>query len=133
MANYDEFATEAVVTRGVLDAPPGWHEAVRHFDGPVVLTIGPVTSRKRSLAQNRRYWQLLTMISEHTGMDKESLHGYFRAKFLAQPFALANADGELVDATHIGGSTTKLGVQAFTEYMDKVELFAQNELGFTKA
>lgn len=91
---------------------------------PVFLTIEPIGDR-RSSQSNRYYWGcVLKMISEHTGQDSESLHEYFKAKFLSETFVMTGAGGVVVDEMKITKSTTRLRVMAFSEYIRQIQTWA---------
>jgi hypothetical protein len=55
----------------------------------------PTCGRKktRSLAQNSRYWDLLTLAAEKLGHSKEIWHEYFKQKFL--PMTEIDIKGEV--------------------------------------
>lgn len=88
------------------------------------VTIRPYKS-KRSVEQNRMYWGVwLKHISDHTGHSPEELHEFFKQRFLHHEDLTV-----LGDEVQVYPSTTKLNTKQFTEYLDKVSLFAQQELG----
>lgn len=75
----------------------------------------------RSHQQNRLYWGvILRALSEHTGYSPDELHEICKAKFLPKRLAVADGNGEIVGEFVIGGSTTKLSTQEFTDYLDAV-------------
>lgn len=113
-----------------LLAPNAYREAMRLLpDGDYVVSVEPATVRRRSLAANRRYWLLLTVIAEQTGHEKEDLHAYFRQRFLTEDFTLVNADGEVIDDREVSKSTTTLSPEAFNLYVMQVEQVASETLG----
>lgn len=66
----------------------------------------------RSDQQNRYYWLFLGMIEEETGNDKETLHSYFKNKFLTEKIT------ELYgDKVRVAKSTTDLTKGEFCEYL----------------
>ena len=81
---------------------------------------------KRSLAQNRRYWSVLRVISE-TGwihgkqFSSEAWHEFFKRKFIGCI--------DLPDGSVVSMSSAKLGVEGFQTFMQEVEAFAATELG----
>lgn len=82
--------------------------------------------RKRSVPQNRLYWLWLACIAEHIGSDKDYVHRAFVEKYL------------VYDEIEILGvkipkipSTTTLSTQTFTEYIEKIRIYAATELGLT--
>lgn len=75
--------------------------------------------KKRSDNQNQYYWGVvLDLISEDTGNDPEDLHTTFKSMFLV------DRTGKIP----VVKSTTKLTTVEFNEYIDKVVLFASQEL-----
>lgn len=97
-----------------------WTDNLFHLNDKEVDIMIQLHSNKRTLAQNRLYWMWIGLISDHCGYDDpEDAHKAFGAKFLADrskqlPFAK---------------STTKLDTLDFHEYMNKVERYANVELG----
>lgn len=78
----------------------------------------------RSLPQNRLYWLWLSCIMSETGNDKTDLHKFFSEKYL--PKNIAEVFGEQILKTV---STTILDTKQFTDYLDRVQQFANTELG----
>lgn len=78
--------------------------------------------KSRSTSANARYWLLLHLIAEklkpqEKSYSAETWHEYFKQRYLgADEVELPN--GKLVQKPH---STTDLDVDAFNEYMAKVE------------
>jgi hypothetical protein len=78
----------------------------------------------RSEQQNRRYWLILSKISDATGHDKDELHYFFKQKFLG------------MQETEVAGETlahqrpsSNLKVKEFAEYSERVEQFMVDKLG----
>ena len=82
--------------------------------------------RKRSIPQNRLYWLWLACIADETGTDSEDLHRVFARKYLSCD--VIEVMGEKVLKIP---STTTLSTQTFTEYIEKIRVFAATELGIT--
>ena len=86
--------------------------------------------RPRTYEQNKRYWQILTIIAEQAWVNgqqfkKEVWHEFFAKTYLPmKEFVLP--DGEIILRRT---STSELGVKAFTQYMNEVEYYASMELG----
>ena len=78
----------------------------------------------RTLPQNRLYWLWLSCIMYETGNDKSDLHKFFSEKYL--PKNIAEVFGEQIYKTV---STTILDTKQFTDYLDRVQQFANTELG----
>ena len=78
----------------------------------------------RTLDQNALYWLWLTCIEQETGNSKEDIHYYCKDNFL--PKKEMQIAGEVV---YIPESTTKKDTKQFSDYMNKVQVFAASELG----
>jgi len=79
--------------------------------------------RKRSLDQNALYWLWLTIIEEITGNEKEDLHCYFKETYLKKEYIKIFGSKINKDI-----STTNLDTKQFTEYLKKIDIFANTEL-----
>ena len=79
---------------------------------------------KRSLEQNKRYWALLRDLADAEVNERtyspDVWHEWFKLKF--NPV-------EAPDGAVVGGTTTKMGVKKFGEYMLSVESWAASEHG----
>ena len=91
---------------------------------PYIVTIEKKKD-KRSLSANAYYWVLLSILEGETGQDKDSLHDYFKTKFLPARTVIFRQTGE---EKQIQGSTSVLDSFNFMEYIDKVRAFAIQEL-----
>lgn len=95
-------------------------------DRPFVLTIGPYRKR-RSLSQNalmwKRYTEVAEAVSEYTGMDKDDIHTWAKAKFLTPKIV------EIGDTIAEHYSTKSLTTAEMTAFLDKFEAWASSELG----
>jgi len=118
-------------------------------DTPYEVTVKPY-ELTRSQAQNRLYRKWLSIICEETGQDTESLHIFFKERFLVPSLCAADdkfaervqavkqlrRDGAHEMADFAKGiildyaSTTSLKVRGMTTYLDNVSVFAA-ELGIT--
>lgn len=83
-----------------------------------------IVKKNRSLTANGLYWTWLTCMMAETGNDKHDLHKYLKQMFL--PMEMITIFGKTV---HKSASTTKLNSMEFAKYMDKVQMFANTELG----
>jgi hypothetical protein len=80
----------------------------------------------RTNDQNALYWMWLTCLEQETGQEKDSLHDYFREKYLQV------ACEQVFDSERkILQSTTKLDTAAMKNYLDKIQVFAATELAVT--
>jgi hypothetical protein len=78
----------------------------------------------RTVSQNSLYWLWLTCIMAETGNEKDYLHIFFGKKYLPQNSRLIY--GETVNITV---STTSLDTAQFTHYLERIQQFANAELG----
>lgn len=79
---------------------------------------------KRSNAQNRLYWSWINLIARDYGWRAEELHEVFKQKFIGY------VDAEVFnEKVSIVKSTTRLSTKEFTEYLEKIEQFANEKLG----
>lgn len=85
---------------------------------------------KRSIQQNRRYWQLISHIAENAWIDgkqygKETWHEFFARRFgIMKEIVLP--DGEI---TLRRESTSEMDVETFQNYLLRIEAYAAQELG----
>lgn len=80
----------------------------------------------RSNDQNALYWMWLTCLEQETGQEKNSLHDYFREKYLQVTYE------QVFDSERkILQSTTKLDTVAMRNYLDKIQVFVATELAVT--
>ena len=79
----------------------------------------------RSLAFNRYYWSVvIPYIALETGYTKEEMHDVLRRMFLS--YEKKNEITQSVDTFLI--STTKLDNVEFNEYVEKIRIFAMEQL-----
>lgn len=71
----------------------------------------------RSNKQNNFYWAYLTNLSEITGDDVNSLHGYFKKKYLKPRQAQVMGQSITIEPT-----TTDLNVGEMNEYIKRIEV-----------
>ena len=95
--------------------------------GRWVLTV---TRRKRTKAQNRRYWGngVLVQISQQAVVngrqyDAQTWHELLKRMFIGVV--------ELPDGSVVGKSSTELTTAEFAEFCTRVEAYAASELGVT--
>jgi hypothetical protein len=75
---------------------------------------------KRSSAQNKRYWDLLSELGNHLGYNSEEMHKLMSYKFLSETAEIMG------DKITVIPSTTSLGIKDFKNYMDRIENFASS-------
>lgn len=103
-------------------------KTVLQGSGRWVLTV---TRRKRTKAQNRRYWGggVLAQIAQQAVTSDgrmhsvENWHEAFKQMFIGVE--------ELPNGNVIGKSSTELTTAEFSEFCTKVEAYAASELGVT--
>lgn len=72
--------------------------------------------RKRSLPQNRLYWQYLNIIEAETGHLAEELHEFFKMDILG--FKDVTFKGRTMP---VPVSTTSLTTKGFTDYINEIQ------------
>lgn len=93
-----------------------WH--LMGLEGEKVEVRVQKPSAQRTKRQNRFYWGYLRMISQETGDDINSLHEFFKRKFLPPKNIEVSMYAE---AIRIPGSTTDLKKQQeFSEYIARI-------------
>lgn len=80
--------------------------------------------QQRSHDQNGLYWMWLSCLSAETGNDKEDLHTFFREYFLG--YADKQIFGSVIRKVR---STSDLDTKQFTDYLEKIKVWAARELG----
>lgn len=79
---------------------------------------------RRSVPQNSLYWLWLQCISDETGGDREQIHEELKTMYLPTKHIRG-----LFDEVVRPMSTTALDTKQFTDYLDKIQVFASVELG----
>ena len=79
---------------------------------------------RRSIDQNRLYWLWLNCIMDETGNQKDDLHVYFKQRFLGVENRYLFGENIVLEK-----STAKLDTKQMTDYLDRVQQFANTELG----
>lgn len=80
----------------------------------VVVIVERLRS-KRSTSQNNLYWKYLELISAEYGDDMNSLHEYFKRKFLPPTIKTI-----LKKTIKLPSSTTQLNKMEFGQYLDRI-------------
>lgn len=106
-----ELERAALIVAGLSPAKP-WR-----------ITIAPYRS-KRSPEQNSLLWAIYEEIARETGNEKQDIHEAMKARFLDRRF-LKLGDESLP----IPASSTALDTMEFSEFVEKVQAFAAQELG----
>ena len=76
----------------------------------------------RSTKQNRYYWFCLGVMAEHTGIDSEDIHELCKKMFNIKTVFVG---GEMFE---FSGSTKSINTVEMTKYIDKIRLWAQDNL-----
>jgi len=98
------------------------------FVRPILLKGKRVSIKEhreiRTLSQNRLYFLYLKCIEDETGQDKDDLHFIFKSKYLqAKNIEFGGEYHNIIK------STTELDTKQFTDYIEKIIVFASSELG----
>ena len=100
-------------------------ETLKMLKKQVYIVTIEKKKEKRSLNANAYYWVLMSILEKETGQDQDSLHDYFKTKFLQKRKVVFKQTGE---ENEVQGSTAELDSFNFFEYVDKVRAFAIQEL-----
>jgi hypothetical protein len=87
---------------------------------------------RRSIPQNDLYWFWLTFLEKEseTGYTKDEFHNLFKWEFLTEFFGRIVLNHKTWEY-NISPTTTSMNAAQFTEYLEKVERFANTELNVT--
>lgn len=99
----------------------GLVEKLKQLDQNVLwsVTVKPYKST-RSLDQNEYYWKLVTELADYFGLkSKDEMHEVLLYRLLSEEKQIKNLKVMTI------GSTTKLNVKQFNEYLEKVKEFAR--------
>lgn len=84
----------------------------------------------RSLQANRFYWGVVVAaLSEHTGYTPDETHDLLKMQFIPKKLAVCDGNGEVKGEFVVGGSTRKMSVRAFQDYIETIRQWAAMELG----
>lgn len=78
--------------------------------------------KRRTISQNRLMWMWYRCIEDNLGQDSDELHYILRLKFL--PYKTIKVNKE---PCKIPISTTKLDTKQFTDYLEKIYIWASQE------
>ena len=87
-----------------------------------VVKVEPFV-KKRSNPQLALYWQWLNIIAKETGDQQDSLHETFKEMFLVPVVIRA------LNRDRLSYSTSGLTAKDMSEYMGRVQTFANTDLG----
>lgn len=78
---------------------------------------------ERSIDQNKYYWKLVEIIANELGYEKQEMHEVLKYKFLQK--TIEDTNGNLVKGVK---STSTLNIREFTEYINNIKFFIEQEL-----
>ena len=82
-------------------------------------------NEKRSIAQNDLMWMWLTCIEHETGTPKDEVYMYYCKKFLMRTIKIGDRQ------ERIYMTSSKLNSEQMTEFLNKIQADAAQELGIT--
>lgn len=83
--------------------------------------IAPLINRTQK--QNALYWPVYVQTcADHFGYFPDEMHEELKLMFNAK-------DSKLIPGARVGGSTTKMTTKEFTEYLEKIQIWALTEHG----
>jgi len=80
----------------------------------------------RSLEQNRLYWRIVAIISEHTGYTKDETHALLGSKFLKDHVDIQ--EGEEMKRYTVVKSSSSLKTDEMAKYIEEAKQWAAQEL-----
>jgi hypothetical protein len=133
------FYAEAVLTKGGLRfrSPASTFRAMFRFfwrkgkdEEEMPVTVAVYRGNRRTEAQNRRYWAIVTLIANYVGEpEPEDIHEVLKLRLNPKKVLIADPKtGEIIDDVTIGGSTRNMTIPRFADYMTAAEALAA-ELG----
>lgn len=109
-----------------VDAVIACLKALRFDAGQEWSVVVEPLARTRSAEQNRLYWAIVAELADVTGMPRDDLHEWLKAKFLGARFI--EFAGEVYEAP---ASSAGLKVAEFSDYVTQVQAWAATEFGVT--
>lgn len=123
-----------------------WHQKAIDEGRPLVVHIDQKVE-DRSKAQNRLYWKWLTQWAKRQGTDKDSEHLFFKKQFLARIYDRDDVGQyrntfaavkvlkdqkhpmyqQVADGLNVLISTTDATVDQFTEYLNDIHAFCNQQ------
>lgn len=129
-----KYTFDGKVTDGKLRVydEAAFRSAYKQFEGqPVFLSIEKAT-RTRSNPQNAYLWGVVyKMIADETGYEPETIHEMMRARFLIRGSDIMDKATGAIERFEYVGSTTKLTTEQFSEYVDRISIWAQDFLNLS--
>lgn len=108
--------------------PMAWRAAVARHEGRDVWVTVTRQQHARTLPQNRYYHGVVVdMIAGYIGENREDAHALLKAQFLS-PRSIELLNGQTLT---MPPSTRLLTVEQFTEYIERVRVWAAQFLGLS--
>ena len=96
---------------------------IQKLDNTSVIVEIKKNTVKRSGALNQYYWKVVVgILTDELGYTKEEMHEVLKSKFLYKKELIGN------EWIRVAISTTKLTNKEFIDYIDKIKMFASQEL-----
>ena len=99
-----------------------WHDFAKQHEGEYIRVEMP--EKKRTRSQNNFYFLFLEIIGRETGNDVDTLHEFFKQKFLPKRFAIVKGK-KFAHEVQIRQSTTNLSKIEFGEYLDRISALVE--------
>ena len=101
--------------------------ALRHVtNGSHTITIARKVA-KRSLSQNRLMWLWFACIQQETGQPSMDIHDHYCYTLLGRD--IINPTSGVIE--RVGGHTSTLSKEAFTDFLNQIQADAATEFGIT--
>tara|TARA_R100000742_G_C4214688_1_gene40095 strand:+ start:226 stop:615 length:390 start_codon:yes stop_codon:yes gene_type:complete len=96
---------------------------IQKLDNTSVIVEIKKNTVKRSGALNQYYWKVVVgILTDELGYTKEEMHEVLKSKFLYKKELIGD------EWIRVAISTTKLTNKEFIDYIDKIKMFASQEL-----
>ena len=120
------------IVRGKLHVGASARSAVQDAlmvwpDGPATLTVEREQAT-RSTQANAYYWAVVVKaIADYTGYTPDETHDILKRLFLPKDVEITSRHAVIAEMV-IGGSTTKLTIGEFCDYVERIRQWAFEEL-----
>tara|TARA_A100001201_G_scaffold74484_1_gene67662 strand:+ start:170 stop:559 length:390 start_codon:yes stop_codon:yes gene_type:complete len=107
----------------VYTYPSKVERQIQKLDNTSVIVEIKKNTVKRSGALNQYYWKVVVgILTDELGYTKEEMHEVLKSKFLYKKELIGD------EWIRVAISTTKLTNKEFIDYIDKIKMFASQEL-----
>ena len=89
-------------------------------DIAVDVTIAPFQETRRARANRFLFGVIYKLIAQETGHSVDDLHEYFKARHNSKVIEFLNVETGEMEERRIAQTTTKLSIQEFSDYMERV-------------